>query len=216
MAQSKFEGFAKVLAFATIVRLSHKENGMTKNVQKIVLAAVLSATSLSAYADTRAVIETNMGNITLTLDEKKAPKTVANFVQYAEKGFYDNTIFHRVIDGFMIQGGGFTPDMLEKPTAKAISNEADNGLLNTVGTIAMARTAAPNSATSQFFINVTDNDFLNHRSKNAAEYGYAVFGKVDSGMDVVNRIAKVRTGQKMMYQDVPLKAVVIKTVRIMK
>ncbi|MCG9723669.1 peptidylprolyl isomerase, partial [Shewanella sp. Isolate7] len=127
--------------------------------------------SFSAFAETRAVIETNMGNIALTLDEKKAPKTVANFVQYAEKGFYDSTIFHRVIDGFMIQGGGFTSDMLEKPTAKAINNEADNGLKNTVGTIAMARTAAPNAADSQFFINVADNDYLNHRSKIAAEDG---------------------------------------------
>ncbi|ULJ65546.1 peptidylprolyl isomerase [Wielerella bovis] len=189
---------------------------MKQYLQKMLLATALGMATVSAYAETHAVIETNMGNIKLVLDEQKAPKTVANFVQYAQKGFYDNTIFHRVIDGFMIQGGGFTVDMLEKPTAKAINNEADNGLKNTIGTIAMARTAAPNSATSQFFINVADNDFLNHKSKNAAEYGYAVFGKVESGMDVVNRIAKVRTTNKIVHQDVPVRPVVIKKVRIIK
>ncbi|MDK4684592.1 peptidylprolyl isomerase [Kingella negevensis] len=189
---------------------------MEQTIKKIVLATVMSTAAFAAHAETHAVIETNMGNIELSLDETKAPKTVANFVQYAKSGFYNNTIFHRVIDGFMIQGGGFTPDMIEKPTAKAINNEADNGLKNTVGTIAMARTAAPNSATSQFFINTANNDFLNHTSKTTQGYGYAVFGKVTKGMDVVNKISKVRTGSKMMHQDVPTQTVLIKQVRIEK
>ena len=132
---------------------------------KLTFAALALAAAFNAQAETRAIIETNMGNINLSLDETKAPKTVANFVSYARKGFYDNTVFHRVIDGFMIQGGGFTPDLTQKTTDKAVINEADNGLKNTVGTIAMARTGDPNSATSQFFINTADNTFLNFKNK---------------------------------------------------
>ena len=184
--------------------------------KKWLLATVLGMVSMAAQAQTYAIIETNVGNIELLLDEQKAPKTVANFVQYANKGFYNGTIFHRVIDGFMIQGGGLTVDMLQKTTDKPIENEADNGLKNTIGTIAMARTSHPHSASSQFFINVANNTPLDFRAKTMQEYGYAVFGKVSKGMDVVNKIAKVRTTSKMMYQDVPVSPVVIKSVRIVK
>ena len=185
-------------------------------VSKILLGSLMGIAALQAQAETRAVIDTNMGNIELSLDEQKAPKTVANFVNYANKGFYNGTIFHRVIDGFMIQGGGFTPDMAQKATEKAISNEADNGLKNTVGTIAMARTANPNSATSQFFINAADNDFLNFKNRTSSGYGYAVFGKVTGGMDVVNRIAKVETTDQAYHQNIPVKPVLINKVTIVK
>ncbi|STZ76463.1 peptidylprolyl isomerase [Bergeriella denitrificans] len=183
---------------------------------KTTLSALMLTAALNASAQTKAVIDTNMGKIELLLDEAKAPKTVANFTDYARKGFYDNTVFHRVIDGFMIQGGGYTADMTQKPTGKAISNEADNGLKNTAGTIAMARTGNPNSATSQFFINTADNDFLNFKDKSAQGYGYAVFGKVTSGMDVVNRIGKSKTASRGFHQNVPVTPVVIKSVRIIK
>ena len=183
---------------------------------KILLSALMGAASFAAQAETRAVIETNLGNIELSLDEQKAPKTVANFVNYANKGFYNGTIFHRVIDGFMIQGGGFTPDMLQKSTDAPIANEAANGLKNTVGTIAMARTSDPHSATSQFFINVADNTPLDYTAPTTAGYGYAVFGKVSKGMDVVNKIAKTRTGYKMGHGDVPLQTIKIKKVYIVK
>ena len=183
---------------------------------KILLSALMGAASFAAQAETRAVIETNLGNIELSLDEQKAPKTVANFVNYANKGFYNGTIFHRVIDGFMIQGGGFTPDMLQKSTNVPIANEAANGLKNTVGTIAMARTAAPHSATSQFFINVADNTPLDYTAPTNQGYGYAVFGKVSKGMDVVNKIAKARTGFKLGHGDVPVQTIKIKKVYIVK
>ena len=185
-----------------------------KTLSKLALGALVLAASFTAQAETRAVIETNMGNIELSLDEQRAPKSVANFVAYAKQGFYSGTIFHRVIPGFMIQGGGMTADMIEKPTSKAITNEADNGLKNTVGTIAMARTSAPNSATSQFFINLADNDFLNHKDRSAAGYGYAVFGHVTKGMDVVQRIGQVRTTSRLIHQNVPAQPVVIKNVRV--
>ena len=181
---------------------------------KLTFAALALAAAFNAQAETRAVIETNMGNISLSLDETKAPKTVANFVSYARKGFYDNTVFHRIIDGFMIQGGGFTPDLAQKATDKAVINEADNGLKNTVGTIAMARTGDPNSATSQFFINTADNAFLNFKNKTPQGYGYAVFGKVTSGMEVVEKIAKVQTTDRGYHQNVPVKPVVIRKVTI--
>ena len=187
------------------------------NFRTLLPAALFAAAlPLAAQADTRAVIETNHGKIELLLDEVRAPKTVANFIDYAQSGFYNNTIFHRVIDGFMIQGGGFTPEMAQKSTRKAIINEADNGLKNSVGTIAMARTGNPNSATSQFFINTADNAFLNFKNKTPQGYGYAVFGKVVSGMDVVGRISKVSTGDKGFHQNVPLKPVVIQKVSILK
>lgn len=185
-------------------------------VTKITLAALMSGAAFTAQAETRAVMETDMGKIELSLDETKAPKTVANFVNYAEKGFYNNTVFHRVIDNFMIQGGGFTANMTQKDTDKAIANEADNGLKNTVGTIAMARTANPNSATSQFFINTADNDFLNFTAPTPQGYGYAVFGKVTSGMDVVNKISKVQTATRGFHQHVPVKPMVIRKVSIIR
>jgi peptidyl-prolyl cis-trans isomerase B (cyclophilin B) len=149
------------------------------------------------------------GVITLELDEQKAPKTVANFVNYVKKGHYDGTIFHRVIDGFMIQGGGFQPGMTQKPTDAAIENEAGNGLKNDKYTVAMARTQAPHSASAQFFINVADNEFLNHKSPTAQGWGYAVFGKVVGGTDVVDRLRSVRTGRKGFHEDVPEQDVVI-------
>ena len=153
-----------------------------------------------------------MGTITLELDEAKAPATVANFAQYAKDGFYDGTIFHRVIDGFMIQGGGFTKDMNQKETREAIRNEAMNGLRNDRGTIAMARTMVVDSATCQFFINLKDNEFLDFRAPNPQGFGYAVFGHVTKGMDVVNKIAKVKTGNRFPHQNVPVEPVVIKKV----
>ena len=162
----------------------------------------------------KATIETNLGNIELELDEKKAPITVKNFAGYAKSGHYNDTIFHRVINGFMIQGGGFTADMNQKPTKEPIRNEAMNGLKNARGTIAMARTMVVDSATSQFFINLVDNSFLDFRNPSAQGFGYAVFGKVTKGMEVVDQIAKVRTGSKGMHQDVPVEAVVIKKVTV--
>jgi peptidyl-prolyl cis-trans isomerase B (cyclophilin B) len=154
-------------------------------------------------------LHTNHGTITLELDAEKAPKTVENFLQYVRDGFFDGTIFHRVIDGFMIQGGGFEPGMTQKPTRDAIENEAANGLKNEAYTVAMARTPNPNSATAQFFINVANNSFLNFTSPTPQGYGYAVFGKVVEGMDVVDKIRKVKTGSRSGHQDVPLEDVVI-------
>ena len=162
----------------------------------------------------KTTIETSMGSITLELDETKAPVTVKNFIDYAKAGHYDGTIFHRMIDGFMIQGGGFTPAMEQKKTRDPIKNEATNGLSNARGTIAMARTSVVDSATSQFFINLVDNAFLNFRAPTPQYYGYAVFGKVTEGMDVVDRIAKVRTGFAGPHQNVPVEPVVIKKVTV--
>ena len=155
-------------------------------------------------------LETSLGDIALELDDEKAPKTVANFIAYAKAGHYDGTIFHRVIDGFMIQGGGFTKDMEQKKTNEPIKNEAANGLKNARGTIAMARTMIVDSATSQFFINLVDNEFLDYRGPHPSMFGYAVFGKVTAGMDVVDKIAKVATGNAGMHQNVPVTPVVIK------
>ena len=155
-----------------------------------------------------------MGVIALELDDEKSPATVANFVQYAKDGHYDGTIFHRVIDGFMIQGGGFTKEMNQKPTREPIRNEAMNGLKNKRGTIAMARTMVVDSATSQFFINLVDNDFLDFSAPTPQGFGYAVFGKVTSGMEVVDAIAKVKTGFSGPHQNVPETPVVIKKVTV--
>ena len=163
----------------------------------------------------KATIETSMGSITVELDDEKAPITVKNFLDYAASGHYDGTIFHRVIDKFMIQGGGFTKAMDQKPTKAPIKNEASNGLTNKRGTIAMARTMVVDSATSQFFINLVDNDFLNFRAPTPQYYGYAVFGKVTDGMDVVDRIAKVKTGFAGPHQNVPEEPVVIKKVHVL-
>lgn len=151
----------------------------------------------------------NLGVITLELDAAKAPKSVENFVSYVKKGHYDNTVFHRVIPGFMVQGGGFEPGMKQKPTDAEIQNEANNGLKNDNYTVAMARTSAPHSATAQFFINVADNGFLNHTAPTAQGWGYAVFGKVINGTDVVDKIKGVKTGRKGFHDDVPLEDVVI-------
>jgi peptidyl-prolyl cis-trans isomerase B (cyclophilin B) len=159
-------------------------------------------------------LETSKGNIKLELDSEKAPVTVANFLEYARAGHYDNTIFHRVIPGFMIQGGGFDTSMKQKSTNAPIKNEADNGLKNLTGTIAMARTSDPHSATAQFFINASDNAFLDFKSPTTQGWGYAVFGKVTDGMEVVREIEKVQTGNKAGHQDVPLTEVIITKVTI--
>jgi len=151
----------------------------------------------------------NLGVITLELDQDKAPKTVENFLAYVTQGHYDNTVFHRVIPGFMVQGGGFEPGMSQKPTGAEIQNEASNGLKNDNYTVAMARTSAPHSATAQFFINVADNGFLNHTAPSAQGWGYAVFGKVTGGKEVVDKIKAVKTGRKGFHDDVPLEDVVI-------
>ncbi|WP_168014473.1 peptidylprolyl isomerase [Halomonas salinarum] len=155
------------------------------------------------------VLQTNYGDITIELDFDKAPKTAENFQQYVTDGHYDDTLFHRVIDGFMVQGGGFDLDFNQKPTREAIENEADNGLKNLKGTLAMARTQDPHSATAQFFINIADNDFLNHSGKNLQGWGYCVFGKVVDGMDVVDKIRAVPTTRRGMHADVPADDVVI-------
>lgn len=198
--------------------------------RRFFLAVTLSAATLigaraqaeNAAPEARAIkpvsveIITNQGNIVLALDPAKAPKSVANFLNYAKEGFYNGTIFHRVIPGFMIQGGGFTPDFIQKPTQMPIANEANNGLSNTRGTIAMARTSNPNSATSQFFINVADNDFLNYSSPAPQGAGYAVFGRVTSGMDVVDKIVKIPTGgQGPFPQDVPKQTVLIESIKVL-
>ncbi|MDR1854357.1 MAG: peptidyl-prolyl cis-trans isomerase [Azoarcus sp.] len=159
-------------------------------------------------------LHTNHGIITLELDADKAPITVENFLTYVNDGHYDDTVFHRVIDNFMIQGGGFQPGMKQKPTRDPIKNEADNGLKNARGTIAMARTNEPHSATAQFFINVVDNDFLDYRSPTPQGWGYCVFGKVIDGLEVVDRIRKVATGNKGFHQDVPTEDVVIERAEV--
>ena len=160
------------------------------------------------------IIHTTFGDIKLELDAEKAPKTVANFLQYAQEGFYDDTIFHRVIDNFMIQGGGFDADMAQKPCGEPVENEADNGLKNDHGTVAMARTMDPHSATAQFFINVKDNDFLNHSGKNMQGWGYAVFGKVTEGGEVLDKIRGVATTNRGGMQDVPAEDVMIESVEV--
>ena len=154
-------------------------------------------------------LHTNHGTISLELDAEKAPATVANFLEYVRAGHYDNTVFHRVIPGFMIQGGGFEPGMKQKPTRDPVKNEADNGLKNDTGTVAMARTQDPHSASAQFFINVANNDFLNFRAPTPQGWGYCVFGRVVAGQDVVDKIKGVKTGSKGFHQDVPLDDVVI-------
>jgi peptidyl-prolyl cis-trans isomerase B (cyclophilin B) len=159
-------------------------------------------------------MQTSMGQIKIELDAENAPVSTENFLSYIRDGFYEQTIFHRVIPNFMIQGGGFTADMDQKKTKAQIKNEADNGLKNSRGTLAMARTQVVDSATSQFFINLVDNDFLNHQSKTPNGYGYAVFGKVTEGLDIVDEIAKVKTGNQGYHQDVPQEAILIENVSI--
>jgi cyclophilin family peptidyl-prolyl cis-trans isomerase len=195
--------------------------GLSLSLSVIVLMAPLAyATPATPTADTIKLVSveiiTNQGNIVLALNPAKAPKSVANFLNYVKEGFYNDTIFHRVIPGFMIQGGGFTPNFAQKPTNMPIANEANNGLTNTRGTIAMARTSNPNSATSQFFINVADNDFLNYSGPGPQSAGYAVFGQVTSGMDVVDKIVKTPTGgQGPFPQDVPKQTVLIESIKVL-
>jgi len=160
------------------------------------------------------LMTTTVGPMTLELDADNAPKTVENFLSYVSSGFYDGTIFHRVINNFMVQGGGFTADMEQKATQAAIENEANNGLKNARGTIAMARTQDPHSATAQFFINVQDNDFLNHTGENMQGWGYAVFGKVTEGEDVLDKIRCVQTGNQAGHQDVPVEPIIIESVTV--
>jgi cyclophilin family peptidyl-prolyl cis-trans isomerase len=181
----------------------------------IALVVVVNLKGAGTMPD-KVLIKTSMGDITLELYPDKAPITVKNFLDYVKEGFYNGTIFHRVIDGFMIQGGGFEPGMIQKKTNPPIKNEADNGLSNLRGTIAMARTQVIDSATSQFFINLKDNTFLDYRDDTPQGYGYCVFGKVIKGMDVVDKIAKVKTHSVGYYQDVPVEDVVIEKVEIIK
>ncbi|MBI5781978.1 MAG: peptidyl-prolyl cis-trans isomerase [Rhodocyclales bacterium] len=189
--------------------------------RRTLLAALFACTlptlSFAQGAQTVQVkLATNRGDIVLELDAAKAPKTVENFLAYVESRHYDGTIFHRVIDGFMIQGGGLTADMKQKPTRAPIANEADNGLKNQRGTVAMARTQDPHSATAQFFINVADNDFLDYRAPTVQGWGYCVFGKVVQGMDVVDAIKSVKTGSAGPYRDVPLEPVVIEHAEVIR
>lgn len=182
-------------------------------IKKFLLSLTIASTflSASAWAQPTVEIKTNKGVIVVELNSDKAPKTVANFVQYANDGFYTGTVFHRIISGFMIQGGGLDKNLNEKTTRAPIKNEADNGLANTLGTIAMARTGDPHSASSQFFINVANNTFLNHTEKSDRGWGYTVFGKVTKGMDVVERISKIPTDGG----DVPVQAVIIESVTVL-
>jgi cyclophilin family peptidyl-prolyl cis-trans isomerase len=189
---------------------------MKKHLQQLFIACLLTSFCMSnVWAESVQVeMQTSLGVVKLELDRDKAPQTVDNFVQYARDGFYDNTIFHRVINDFMIQGGGFSPDMVKKETRPPIKNEAKNGLKNKRGTIAMARTSAPHSATAQFFINLKNNDFLDYPSRDG--WGYAVFGKVTDGMSVVDAIATQPTGVSGGMRDVPKKSVIIESVRILE
>jgi peptidyl-prolyl cis-trans isomerase A (cyclophilin A)/peptidyl-prolyl cis-trans isomerase B (cyclophilin B) len=177
--------------------------------------ACLILFSLNSVAATQVEFTTTQGNFIVELYPDKAPKTVTNFLQYVKDGFYENTIFHRVINHFMIQGGGFERDLTEKPTRAPIVNEAANGLLNETGTIAMARTQDPNSATAQFFINTTDNQFLNYQGPEPDQIGYCVFGKVVKGLDVVQKIGVVPTGNMRGFSDVPTKSVIIKSAKLL-
>ena len=190
---------------------------LTSAIAALALGSI-SATSPSAEADDpdhpRVTFETSHGSFVLELDRGAAPETVENFLAYVRDGFYEGTIFHRVIAGFMIQGGGFTPDFKQLQTRAPVRNEADRGGKNDRGSIAMARTSDPHSATAQFFINVVDNDFLNHRNQTTQGWGYTAFGRVVEGMDTVDSIAAVQTGSRGMFQDVPQDTVVIEKTRV--
>ena len=196
-----------------------------KHLTGLILAAVVGFLPVTGYSQdnssnakganmVKVTMETSKGVITLELDSEKAPVSVENFVKYAKAGHYDGTVFHRVIPGFMVQGGGFDTDMKQKDTNPSIKIEADNGLKNTRGTVAMARTSDPNSATSQFFINLADNAFLDHKSPTQQGWGYAVFGQVTDGMDIVESIEKVKTGNNHGHENVPLEEVTIRKVTI--
>lgn len=181
------------------------------------ICALFLSGTVAIAANPQVELKTNLGSITLELFPDKAPQTVKNFLEYVQSDFYTGTVFHRVIPGFMIQGGGFSQDFTQKPARDPVQNESANGLKNETGTIAMARTPNPHSATAQFFINVADNTFLNHTAPTARGYGYTVFGKVTMGMDVVNKIAQLRTGPGGPFpQDVPQQEVVIQGVRLVE
>src|SRR2546427_165526 len=187
----------------------------TCTVQSVaVLVILLLAAAPVRAQNPRVEVKTTAGNFAIELYPDKAPKTVANFLQYANSGFYNGTIFHRVIDGFMIQGGGFEPGMRQKPVRSPIKNEADNGLKNKSYTVAMARTSEPHSASSQFFINVKDNDFLDHTAPSSQGWGYCVFGKVVEGQDVVDRIKQAKTGKRGGHADVPVEDVIIERAEV--
>ena len=183
--------------------------------KNLFLVSLLLSASISAFAAPSVEFQTNQGNFTVELYPDKAPKTVANFLQYVKDGFYENTIFHRVISHFMIQGGGFERDLSEKNTRAPISNEAGNGLLNQTGTIAMARTADPDSATAQFFVNLFDNQFLDYVGPEPDQIGYCVFGKVTSGMDVIQKLGLTQTNTVGRYSDVPVKPIIIKSAKLL-
>ncbi len=183
---------------------------------RLYLLAFAFLFSIAAHAaNPQLEVKTSQGTVTIELYQDKAPKTVENFLQYAKDGFFNGTIFHRVIPGFMIQGGGFTPDMKQKETRAQIQNEATNGLKNETGTLAMARTNDPHSASAQFFINLKDNAFLDHKAPNDRGWGYAVFGKVVQGFDIVEKIAKIPTGRSGAFQDVPNTPVLIESVKLL-
>lgn len=182
--------------------------------QLVILTIAMLPWQHADAANPRVELKTTMGTIVIDLYPENAPKTVENFLQYVRQGFYNGAIFHRVMPGFMAQGGGFTPDMKEKKTREAIRNEAGNGLRNAIGTVAMARTKDPHSATAQFFINVAENDFLDFKSADEQGYGYTVFGLVTHGMDVVNRIVKVPTHTVGAHQNVPRQTILIESARI--
>ncbi len=202
-------------AYQRAAKLNSRDKFSAQRQQQI-QAILAPSFSTLPYSKRKPMIEltTNYGVIKLKLDADKAPKTVENFLNYVKKGHYDNTVFHRVIPGFMVQGGGFTEDMQQKPTAETITNEADNGLKNMRGTIAMARTQAPHSASAQFFINLADNDFLNFSAPTLQGWGYCVFGSVVEGLDVIDKIAQVKTGSHSGHQDVPREPVVIQKARL--
>jgi len=189
---------------------------MTTNTLRNFLSALLLLTLASHAFATDVEFETSQGNFTVTLYPEKAPATVANFLKYVEDGFYKSTIFHRVINGFMVQGGGFERDLFQKPTRAPVKNESNNGLKNLTGTIAMARTADPNSATAQFFINLTNNAFLDYSGPQPSKVGYCVFGKVTKGMDVIKKMAIVPTGSVSRFNDVPLKPIKIKNATVLQ
>jgi peptidyl-prolyl cis-trans isomerase B (cyclophilin B) len=202
---------AMVFMSACSAEINSTQNSITTET-----AATATVATLDSATDSPSVVfETSAGNFTVQLNAEAAPLSVANFLQYVENGFYNGTIFHRVISNFMIQGGGFTVDMTKKATRTPIINEADNGLKNKVGTIAMARTNAPHSATSQFFINVEDNGSLNHRAKNSRGWGYAVFGEVTEGLSVVEAIKTVPVGPRAGHQHMPLEAIIIQRIYLL-
>jgi cyclophilin family peptidyl-prolyl cis-trans isomerase len=213
---------SKTTKTGVTITMSQCRGTSMKNVVKtlslnILFAALCLGFSANSLAEPYVKLQTNMGDIVLELNREKAPKSVQNFLDYVNDGFYSGTIFHRVIDGFMIQGGGFTENFQKKGTKAPIENEADNGLKNDRGTVAMARTNNPHSATAQFFINVVNNDFLNHRSKTPRGWGYAVFGKVVQGMDVVDKIRKIPTGPGGPFpKDVPQAPVVIEQAMVIE